>query len=954
MNTASAQSERLPNDRNPPTDPPARYPADPDLKAAVVEGPVANLQRCYRFIGARPGEYVELQALDVPLRPNGFKPNYFAHAASEDEFIRLCGLGEVLGLGAPAVYVILNQIDPAVVTRAPVGQWHQQAKGASTEDANIEARRVLYIDIDPERPKGTSSTDEQMNEAHAVGAAIADRLSTILGPDALLRGHSGNGAAVQVALDYLPCTPELTATIRDILTALSALYGSERIVIDQKVSDPKRLAPAFGTLKKKGAPNVPERPHRRSACICAATVRRIGLSELRKLRDELVASAPEVPKSKTQNTQQTPSSGDGPWKLANAIDPREVAAWLGILNGDVVTCPGCGETKGVDVIEHGLKCHHNRCNGKGRNGFRTNIDLVIEVRGVDAKTAYSLLAEQFGLEPLRSKASSPTNGATEDRELYERLVAEARSNGYQVGWIAHQYRKSVDHWPPREWKESTESRFASDEEWIIAAEARAHQAAEIEFERGDHVELAEKMISRIEANGPQAVFDDLALHRYDNESGLWRVVSNSEQSRIVQGFAGAAIPTAKGTKPLKIKSPDVSGSRQLAAHQRERLGFFADAPRRGIAFKNGFVVLDAHGKRTLTPHAPENRVRYGYDFPYEDSGAPAKWLKFLNGVFRDDDDRDQKIAFVQEFFGVALLGIATTYQRCVMALGEGENGKSKLADIMVAAFPKNSYCSIAPHTFGQTYSSEYTRAMLAGKLLNVCNELPDSDIVGTEQFKAIVTGEPIHARPIRNDPFSFRPIAAHYFAANRLPGTLDHSHGFWRRWVAIGFNRNFHGDAERDADIATKIISSELPAIVPWLLEGGARVIKQGGYTIPASHYALVREWRSHADQVALFVEEKCVKSLDDRPHEHVAHDWTPATTLYFEYKMWAVANGHRTLASNNFGERMAKLGRPSHRTSKGAFYPVRLLRPGEVTDWVAGLERSPSSTRPNNSGGYN
>ncbi|MGO9835104.1 MAG: phage/plasmid primase, P4 family [Polyangiaceae bacterium] len=544
-----------------------------------------------------------------------------------------------------------------------------------------------------------------------------------------------------------------------------------------------------------------------------------------------------------------------------------------------------------------------------------------------------------------SPPPSGANGAASDgqavrRAVYDRLIQQAREQGYKPGWIAHQYRKTHKQWPPRDWTDSTQSRFASDEDWIAAVERKQELPADDEpeetsdgaFRRGDHVELAERMLLRVEGDGPPSVFDDLALHRYEPASGLWRILSDGQQSCIVQTFAGATI-RGNTPKPLKIKSSDVSGARTLAAHRREKLGFFADAPRRGIAFANGFVMVDAEGVKT-TPHDPENRVRYGYDFAYEAGIAPVRWLKFLHGVFRDDEDREEKMAFVQEFFGAAVLGIATTYQRAVIAIGGGENGKSKLADIIIAAFPKGSYCSVAPQTFGQTFSGEYTRALLAGKLLNVCNELPDSDIVGTEQFKAIVTGEPVHARPIRNAPFSFRPIAAHYFAANRLPGTFDHSHGFWRRWVALGFNRNFQGDAERDADIATKIISTELPAVVPWLLDGGARAIRQGGYTIPSSHAELVKNWRQNADQVALFIEERCAKSRDDRPHESREHDWTPAAMLYSAYQIWSVSSGHRPLASNKFGMRMAELGRPSHRTDRGAFYPVRLRRPGEkMTD---------------------
>ena len=488
--------------------------------------------------------------------------------------------------------------------------------------------------------------------------------------------------------------------------------------------------------------------------------------------------------------------------------------------------------------------------------------------------------------------------------------------------------------------------------WKPAQATTTNGAAHLDvFERGDHVELGECMLARLEGDGPRTVFADLDLHKYNPASGLWHPIQVAAQSCTIQDFAGATVVGPKPRK-LRIRAPDVSGARTLAAHRREQIDFFFEAPR-GIVFTNGFVQVSADEGVRLRSHAPENRARHGYDFAFESGATPLAWLKFLYALFRDDEDREEKILFVQEFFGASLLGIAPRYQRCVMAIGGGENGKSKLGDIILACLPKDSYCSIPPHTFG-TLSGEYTRAMLAGKLLNVVNELPDADIIAAEQFKAIVTGEPVHARRIREAPFSFRPSAGHYFAANRLPGTMDHSHGFWRRWIVLSFNRNFCGDAERDADIAEKIIGAERPAIVPWLLLGGVRVMKQGGYTIPSSHSHQVKAWRSSADQVALFIEERCVASTDERPRARTGHDWTGAETLYDAYTVWSHRNGHRPVASNKFGMRMKELGRGSHHTNVGSFYPVRLRRPDEVTNSVTDSGSGPSQESEGDANDYN
>ena len=91
---------------------------------------------------------------------------------------------------------------------------------------------------------------------------------------------------------------------------------------------------------------------------------------------------------------------------------------------------------------------------------------------------------------------------------------------------------------------------------------------------------------------------------------------------------------------------------------------------------------------------------------------------------------------VREFFGACLLGIAPWYQRALIGVGVGANGKSTLSDVMLQCMPPGTTSAIPPQDWGQ----EYRRAMLMGKNLNSVGELPEREILASEALKSIVAG----------------------------------------------------------------------------------------------------------------------------------------------------------------------------------------------------------------------
>ncbi len=432
------------------------------------------------------------------------------------------------------------------------------------------------------------------------------------------------------------------------------------------------------------------------------------------------------------------------------------------------------------------------------------------------------------------------------------------------------------------------------------------------FQRGDHVELACFMLDALRQNG-EVVFADGALYQYNAAAGLFVAVDEQSKSNILQSCAGATVKSqGRGKpKPLRVRATDVRGSIELAHHQVTQTDFFAKAPA-GLAFTNGFLHVDAEGA-VLLPHSRDHRARSAFPFALEQESPRARFTAFLEDLFRDDGDGNEKVLLLQEFLGACLLGRATLYQVALVLLGDGANGKSTLLTIVREAMPTGTVCAIPP----QDWNQEYRRALIAGKRLNMVSELPEADIIASESFKAIVTGDAILGRPIREAPFTFVPISGHLFAANRLPGANDMTDGFWRRFLVLRFNRTFRGESA-NPHLAAEVIKHERQGVVRWMLEGAARVARQQRYTTPASAIGERKEWERQANPVALFLDE-CTRDTT------AASPGTSATSLYVQFRAWCEQNGHRAMSSTKFGMRMRELGRGPEKKRDGNCYPVTL-----------------------------
>jgi putative DNA primase/helicase len=431
------------------------------------------------------------------------------------------------------------------------------------------------------------------------------------------------------------------------------------------------------------------------------------------------------------------------------------------------------------------------------------------------------------------------------------------------------------------------------------------------FNLASDPELARALLDDLRAlNDGDVVYTRGAFWQYAPDRGVWRNVERFTMERLVHAYDGA--PFGK-EGVLKIRQSTISGALSCAAAIVADSSFFDGAPE-GISFADKFVKVSAAGLE-VHDHSPEHRATVGLPFAFDAGIGCGRFLRALDEIFANDTDAAEKVQLIRQFIGAALIGVATRYQLALVLFGAGANGKSVLLEVFGALFPEGAVASIPPQELGQ----EYRRAMLAGVRLNLVNELPERDVLDSEAFKSVISGDLITGRRIREAPFSFKPVAAHLFAGNRLPGTTDQSHGFWRRLVPVAFTRTF-APHEQDAGLAAHIVRSEIAGVARWALEGAAEVLRAGGYRLPPSVIAAREEWRRNADQVRLFADARLAAN---------ANGDISGQALYEAYVAWAQRNGHKALASNKFAERLEMAGFEKKHTRTGNRWAVVLI-PGE------------------------
>ena len=367
-------------------------------------------------------------------------------------------------------------------------------------------------------------------------------------------------------------------------------------------------------------------------------------------------------------------------------------------------------------------------------------------------------------------------------------------------------------------------------------------------------------------------------HRWrpDTDAGIYRLAKSAMRERLRR--AAAIDDPEQREKEARHALASESRSRieaMLCLAQAEYP--IADAGERWdvdpmvLCVPNGVINLRTG---TLRSGKHEDGLTMSAGVPFDPQAPSPRWMRFLEELFNADQ---ALISFVHRAVGYSLTGV-TTEQCLFLCYGTGANGKTSL--LQALRYALGDYALNTPFStveLHQRAAIPNDLAALVNRRFVTASETNDGTRLNEARVKALSGCDPITARFLHAEFFTFQPVGKFWLSVNHRPIIRDDSHGFWRRIRLIPFTQRF----AINPTLADEL-RAEAPGILAWAVRG-CRDWQRDGLTPPPAVLAATREYERDSDQLAGFLEDAC---------ELQANAEVGATELFEHYKQWAERHG--------------------------------------------------------------
>lgn len=351
-----------------------------------------------------------------------------------------------------------------------------------------------------------------------------------------------------------------------------------------------------------------------------------------------------------------------------------------------------------------------------------------------------------------------------------------------------------------------------------------------------------------------------------------------------------------------------------ASYCTEVLKDLADTCRRNvpdnshlIGFRNGVLTLHFDtGEGEFHPHSPDNYLMSVFPINYEPNPEKTESAEDFNEWLLDvlnDDAELHRLIF--QIIGSIFHKRSVDMQRGVLLVGEGGTGKSMLLSQIERMVGRENICARAWGDYGFNdfaFGDLYDKSLALDSDIDVSRPLSGS-------IKPAMTGNIVTCNKKYQQPFDFNPHATWIGSINKFPRTKDKTWGFFRRWIAIPFDKSFKTDSSFEAE-KRKLWSD--PKTMTFILAAAIQqymaAYMQGSFMIPEAAATLSREMYQSANSVISWLDEETTPDAEACISRNEA---------YQSYAMFCQEKGYNTDSNKEFYNTLRTQGYNPDRQSR-------------------------------------
>jgi len=264
---------------------------------------------------------------------------------------------------------------------------------------------------------------------------------------------------------------------------------------------------------------------------------------------------------------------------------------------------------------------------------------------------------------------------------------------------------------------------------------------------------------------------------------------------------------------------------------------------------NGTIDLRAG---VLRSHLREDLITKITPVPYDVSATAPTWLAFLSAVMAGDKDL---VSYLARVIGYSLTGEIRDHVLVFFHGETGSNGKSTFLQTIHKMLGEYAMPAARNLLFGGASNRHPTeRATLHGKRFVTCSEIEEGQAFNEGLLKDLTGGDPINARRMREDEWSFPPTHKLFIAGNHKPRVKGTDGGIWRRIHLVPWLVCF--ETTKDLTLPAKL-EAELPGILAWAVQS-CLDWQRVGLAPPGGVRDATQGYRDESNPLGEFVSLRC------------------------------------------------------------------------------------------------